>query len=464
MAENPFEYLQRVLTTYGRKAAIREGSNDKSYYDLFEEVEQIASWLDSLEGATLAVVVDDSATLCRIVLAAFFSQKVILPLNSRESDSYLVSHIDRLRLATVITDKAGRFDHKQGAKEVVFQYEAIRTAEQRDVTAHETRGADPERPALGIMTSGSTGTPKVVLHSWRSIFYSALGSILYYGYSDSDASLLTLPLYHVSGVLMLVRCILSGGTLHIMQGKLGESVERARPTILSLVPTQLVALLQDKSAREVLAKGKVILIGGASVPETLWETCRTSDLPLSLSYGMTESAAQVTGTVPGTWNSYRHYGKPLPYREVRVSEGRILVGGLCLFSGLLDRPSDLCDGWFMTQDRGCFEDGNLVVLGRADNVFISGGENISPWEVESAVERALGPAASVLCFPEADPYWGVTPSVIVVSRDEPDWTKLRTRLGESLSGLKKPKKYYWLDEWSEKLTPQASKGAKVFLG
>ena len=128
-------------------------------------------------------------------------------------------------------------------------------------------------------------------------------------------------------------------------------------------------------------------------------------LPIHTSYGLTEMASQVTTTPPGASpGELRTAGRVLPGREVSISGGgEILVRGETLFAGYVDgekvdRPLD-ADGWFHTGDLGDLdEDGYLRVLGRSDNLFISGGENIQPEEIEEAlcslegVERSRGRA------------------------------------------------------------------------
>jgi O-succinylbenzoic acid--CoA ligase len=143
------------------------------------------------------------------------------------------------------------------------------------------------------------------------------------------------------------------------------------PTMLSLVPTQLLRLKDE----EFLKTAKAILVGGNALLKSL--TPKIKELPISLTYGMTESAAQVAASKPFTEEM-----EILPGREIKISkEGNILIkGGMGKYlnqSEILDN-----DGFFQTSDKGAIVDGHLKVFGRDDKIFIRGGENISPQEIE----------------------------------------------------------------------------------
>ncbi len=142
-------------------------------------------------------------------------------------------------------------------------------------------------------------------------------------------------------------------------------------------------------------------------------------LPIHTSYGLTEMASQVTATPPGaSREELRTSGRPLPHREISISEeGEVLVRGETLFTGyvkgdIIDRPLDV-DGWFHTGDLGGLDaDGFLRVRGRKDNLFISGGENIQPEEIEAALCRLDGIEDAVV-VPVPDMEFGFRPVAFV---------------------------------------------------
>jgi len=286
---------------------------------------------------------------------------------------------------------------------------------------------DLNQSATITATSGSTGTPKLVLHTYGNHYYNALGSNRNIPVTAGDRWLVSLSMHHVGGLAVLFRCLLGGGTAVIGQPSddLAISIERFGITHLSVVTTQLRRLLArtstaDKSGR--FKSLKAVLLGGGPAPGNLLSEVRGAGLPLFTSYGLTEMASQVCTSSPG----HPDIARPLDFRAVRISdEGEILVGGKTLFRGYIrgesvNRPVD-ADGWFATGDIGTIDkNGGLVVTGRKDNMFISGGENIHPEEIESCLLRLSEiedavvvpvedtefdhrPAAFVLCAPAHEP-------------------------------------------------------------
>ena len=160
-------------------------------------------------------------------------------------------------------------------------------------------------------------------------------------------------------------------------------------------------------------------MGGGPVPSSLVDEALVCGLPLHTSYGLTEMASQVTTTPPGaSLRELRTSGRALPGREVSLSErGEILVRGETLFAGYVegeesDRPLDE-EGWFHTRDLGELdESGYLRVGGRLDNLFISGGENVQPEEIEEALCRLNGVDEAVV-VPVPDEEFGASPVAFV---------------------------------------------------
>jgi O-succinylbenzoic acid--CoA ligase len=214
------------------------------------------------------------------------------------------------------------------------------------------------------------------------------------------------------------RCLISGAAIALPEpdAPLGRSISELRATHVSLVSTQLLRLLREDAALEGL---KAVLTGGGPVPEDLVDEALARGLPVHTSYGLTEMASQVTTTAPGAApEELRTAGRVLPHREVSVSgEGEILVRGETLFAGYVQggrpgvRPG--AGGWFRTGDLGRLDGaGRLRVLGRRDNLFVSGGENVRPEEIEEALLRIPGVEEAVV-VPVPDPEFGERPVAFV---------------------------------------------------
>ena len=328
-----------------------------------------------------------------------------------------------------------------------------------EVARHRTEPTDIplERSATIIFTSGSTGVPKAALHTFGNHYYNALGSNANITLRPGDRWLHTLPLYHVGGLSILFRCLLAKATVALPEpgDPLGEAIAGPAATHVSLVSTQLSRLLREDAD---LGGLEAVLMGGGPVPPSLVDEALARGLPLHTSYGLTEMASQVTTTPPdASIEELRTAGRVLPNREVSISErGEIMVRGETLFAGYvegeeLDRPLNQ-EGWFHTGDLGELgEDGYLRVGGRIDNLFISGGENIQPEEIEEALCRLEGVDEAVV-VPVPDEEFGARPVAFV--RTDGGVRDLSGELESDLPRFKIPIAYHL---WTE----EARRGMKV---
>lgn len=344
----------------------------------------------------------------------------------------------------------------------------------RVLEAEELAGGDAEipggkwrldEPATVVFTSGSTGGPKAALHTLGNHYYSALGSNENIPIAPGDRWLAPLPLYHVGGLGALFRCLVSGAAMALPRPgePVGEAATRLGSTHASLVATQLRRLLDEGDVPETL---RAVLLGGGAIPGTLLDAATEAGLPVHTSYGMTETASQVTTTPPGAdRETLRTSGQVLAHRELRISvEGEILVRGRTLFLGYLD-GEDLRDpadeeGWFHTGDLGELDSaGYLTVRGRRDNRFVSGGENVQPEEIEAALKRLSGVEEAVV-VPVPDAEFGERPAAFV--RGETDAAALSGELAETLPRFMVPVAFHpWPDSASSGMKPDRALLARL---
>ncbi len=244
-------------------------------------------------------------------------------------------------------------------------------------------------------TSASTGKPQAVLHTYGNHYYSALGSNINLSLKYKDLWLISLPLFHVGGQAILYRAALAGASIIFTKLNDFEKIlSLHHVTHLSLVPTQLYRLLENEKICTQLSKLKVILVGGAYLPKTLLELSIKKRINLYLSYGSSEMSSQISTTSRIITNKLKaNVGTPLTFRKLILnSQKEILVKGPCLFPGYYTQKGVRLplnqNGYFHTGDLGKItEDGFLKILARKDNMFISGGENIYPEEIEKALDQ-----------------------------------------------------------------------------
>ncbi|MDE1514665.1 MAG: o-succinylbenzoate--CoA ligase [Vibrio sp.] len=264
-----------------------------------------------------------------------------------------------------------------------------------------------------IFTSGSTGVAKAVAHTHQQHLASAQGLLADFAFSQADNWLLSLPLYHISGVAIIYRWLAVGARLKIGTGDLERDMLGV--THASLVPTQLKRLLDRGQPLDL----QRVLLGGSHIPLALAEAAAQRGIDTWLGYGMTEAASTVTAKrVDGVMGN----GQLLAGRELRIINGRIFIAGQTLAAGYYQqgdlRPLTDRQGWFDSQDLGHWQENNLVIDGRADNLFISGGENIHCEEIEAVlIQHPQVQVAIVL--PVQDDEYGARPVAVV--RTEQAW-------------------------------------------
>src|SRR5688572_30554251 len=221
-------------------------------------------------------------------------------------------------------------------------------------------GEPPPRGVL-VHTSGTTGRPTPVVLTPENLQASARATNAALGLVAGERWLCPLPLCHVAGLMILLRCALAGATT-----VLGPAALRGCEYV-SLVPTQLKRLLDAGETGDT-----VVILGGAPAPRPLLERARAAGVAVRVAYGLTQTAAQVTLSEPGDLDTC---GAPLPGAQIEIDAGEIVVRG-AMVSGGVARTGDLgaLDG-----------EGRLIVTGRKDDLIVSGGENVMPAEVEAVL-------------------------------------------------------------------------------
>lgn len=268
-----------------------------------------------------------------------------------------------------------------------------------------------------VFTSGSTGNPKAVAHTAKQHIASATGLLEHFVFGSDDTWLLSLPMYHVSGLAIFYRWLVAGATLKVGNQGLEQDIDGC--THASLVATQLRRLLDSECPLSL----NHVLLGGSHIPNQLAQEANQRGIKTWLGYGMTEAASTVTAKPVDESNTT---GFVLPQRRVKVDDSRIYIAGETLASGYYYQGSltPLVDdtGWFDSKDLGQWVDDQLLIIGRADNQFISGGENIHCEEIEQALSKLSGINQAIV-VPVEDREFGFRPVAIVDCVELPtkDW-------------------------------------------
>jgi len=292
--------------------------------------------------------------------------------------------------------------------------------------APEQDVAEPDA-AVVVTTSGSTGEPKAVVLSRAAIRFSAAATHERLG--GPGDWVCALPTQHVAGLMTIARAVLAGRTVRFAATDLSDLPAAGARSYLSLVAAQLDRALARPAQVAVLRGYAAILVGGSAVPATLRARAADAGLVIVTTYGMSETCG---GCV--------YNGVPLDGVRVHLDEGRISLGGPMAFSGYRLRP-DLTAGVLSgdlvrTNDSGRWADGRLQVLGRIDDVVVSGGHNVDLGAAQRAGDAAFGPGVlALLAVPDAR--WGVR--IVAVTTAEVTLDEVRTRLAPALAAPALPR-------------------------
>ncbi len=305
--------------------------------------------------------------------------------------------------------------------------------------------ADFTKAATMTLTSGSTGLPKAVVHNVSAHLANAEGVCSLMNFGKDQSWLLSLPLYHVSGQGIVWRWLYAGATLVLPKEDFYQSIGEV--SHVSLVPTQLQRWFDYLVEHPQPIQTQAVLLGGTQIPVKLTQALSELGIRSYSGYGMTEMAStafakQSDGKIG--------VGQPLLGREFKLVNEEVWLKGVGLAMGYwrdgwVD-PLTNAEGWFQTKDKGQWLDDELVIQGRLDNMFISGGENIQPEEIEKVIAQS-DLVKQVFVLPKYDEEFGHRPVAIVefhTSFNESAVESLNVFLQGRLERFKQPVAYYEL--------------------
>jgi len=394
--------------------------NNYTYQDIYSAVVNVATRLQTLSDTRIAIVSDNSVTMAVYLLAAMLVRKEVLLLNVHLTAREIEKQLCQLHITTVLhsAKRCGQVPKSVTSMEFESMESMLHNGE-KDI--FDWTFADNDIAAI-MNTSATTGQFKSVPLRWSQIKAHVQASQEVLGRSEQDNWLMVLPLFHVSGLSILMRSLYNGTAMTIMEfydeEQVLQYIHDGRINMMSLVPT----ILKNLEPRITHHQLRVILLGGEFIPRPLVDACVEKQLPIYKTYGMTETFSQsVTMPVLLNLNKLDSVGKPLPGMTVHIVNpdvdgvGEIHLNGPMVMRGYINREP--IHGDFNTDDMGYVdEDGFLYILNRRTDLIISGGENIYPKEIEDTVYAMQG-VKECAVIPVADTKWGQVPALFVAFDD-----------------------------------------------
>ena len=392
-----------------------------------------------------------------------------LPVNYRLGEEQLADVLSRQGTPLVVTDTPER---------VSAPTVGIRELLELPPVPESAPDVDPDAVAVLLMTSGTTAAPKSAVLRHRNLAAYIFGSVEFASVPDTDATLVSVPPYHIAAVANCLSNLYSGRrVVHLDRFTAAgwlDVVEQESITHAMVVPTMLVRIVNELGDREGPASIRSISYGGAKIAGEVVEQAlkRFPGAGFVNAYGLTETASSIAvlgpddhraalaGEDPAVRARLGSVGRPLPAVEIEVhdDEGRpcapgevgdIVVRGDQVAGEYLETGSRVdADGWFPTRDRGYLDEaGFLFVRGRADDTIIRGGENIAPAEIEDVLGRHPAVLECVIAgVPDVE--WGQRIGAFVVLRPgaETGRDDLRGWVRERLRSSKTPDDVVFVDE------------------
>lgn len=447
-------WLLKQAATQPNQIAIDDGNERLSFAELKKRVEVLVGKIDHLNpGSRVGILATNTLMSYKLSLAIMCSGRTIVWLNWRLAGEELERQIKDSGLQLCLVENSL---WRSGMTDPFKSYSAFL------ITSADPGELIPvfkSNWVASIMyTSGTTGRPKGVLQTFGNHFYSSVSSALNLGLSSADKWLCVAPIFHISGFSIIMRGLIYGMTVRLVEKFRAEELERILAnetvTIMSVVPFMLKKLIQqqNKTNTHYNSAFRCMLLGGGTIDRETLEACLQRSIPVVQCYGMTETCSQIVALRSAdALLKLGSVGQPLFSTQLKLSkDGEILLKTPALTPGYLNLPdklpSKMIDGWYRTGDIGHLDkEGYLYIDGRADEMLISGGENIFPQEVEQVYQR-YPQINEVAVVGQNDSVWGQVPVAFVVSDRRLSPTKLINYGYEHLARYKVPQHYIFVSE------------------
>lgn len=427
------------------------GTNKTITAEEFElKVNQLANYLISigLQKNDYALIhADNSIEYLLLILAFWKISSVPVLVNKRLTVNELLQIIQNIKPKFVFTDsEISTLPNFIKLSELQYLNEGTI---QNDSMANDSQ--------IIIFTSGSSGKPKGVVHTLENIFNSVMNIKSVEDYAKEDNFLLSLPLFHIGGLMIFFRSYFSSAKLTIpLSTKVEELIKEIKLkkiTILSLVPTQLKRIIDQKILSPKSLRS--VYIGGSAADKELIEKAVSLGWKIKKVYGSTETCSMVVfNDVNKNTNKIDSVGQPIPNNHIyilsndgnlcKVNErGQIGVRGNTILKKYFNNNAETSKVFlgeiFLTGDYGYTDkQGFLYLSGRIKNIIISGGENIDPLEVENAIMEING-CQDVFVFGKKDTEWGEIVCAAIETKDELSENDIRKMLKNKIASYKVPK-------------------------
>lgn len=452
-------WIENRANEMPNKIAIKQSDYFMTYETLLQKAKNYAYFFEQLNHKRVAFYIQNDIEHIPLILGAWLQHIEIVMINTKLSAKEIEEQLSRINVTCVLSYKT--LNIKQ---EIVMINEIKHDTEIENIAPF-----DMNRIASIMFTSGTTGPAKAVPQTFLNHYYSALGCKESLGFDESTIWLSVLPIYHISGLSVLIRCLIAGFTLVLEPKfeveKVMNIIKQGDVTHISLVP-QTLQWLMNSGLNQPFNLQK-ILLGGAKLSDALILEALNKNLPIYNSFGMTETCSQfVTASPKMLMEEPRTVGKVPSNVKLQVinqdenGHGELTLSGGNVMNGYLTSThpqDDFVDGFFKTGDIGSIDDNGFVfIYDRRKDLIISGGENIYPFEIEQIILRHKD-IINCVAVPFDDLKWGQVPVLVYEARNEVSTNELVQLLTDNLAKYKHPKQFYRINQLPRTSTGKLSR-------
>ncbi|MBE5666619.1 o-succinylbenzoate--CoA ligase [Staphylococcus sp. SS251] len=471
-------WLYKQAQQNAQHIAITDGQVSYTYRDLYLKAYRLATKLKSYQQSRVGLYIDNSIQSVVLIHACWLANIEIAMINTRLTPNEMVKQMRSIDVKLIFCTLPLNLEgfHIVSLDDIECDGTAItmndllgntmdvqydtsnETVVPKDSTSNRLNTSFNLDDIASIMfTSGTTGPQKAVPQTFRNHYASAIGCKDSLGFDHDTIWLSVLPIYHISGLSVLIRAVIEGFTVRIVNKFNAEQIlnmiKNEHITHISLVPQTLNWLIQQ-GLHEPFNLQK-ILLGGAKLSATMIDTSLRYNLPIYNSFGMTETCSQFLTATPQMLHERPDtVGMPSANVDVKIKNpnkeghGELMIKGANVMNGYL-YPTDLTDtfenGYFNTGDIAEIDHaGYVMIYDRRKDLIISGGENIYPYQIETVAKQFPG-INDAVCVGHPDDTWGQVPKLYFVSENDISEAQLIAYLSQHLAKYKVPKYFEKVD-------------------